>query len=157
MANSPEIPPAPAFSANGYPLAGERIGPAWVAAWCLLHQHATVSTEDLVTAMHEHHGVAPSTARSLLGMAAKAGHICGARYGGQQGKRVLAWRLATEADRARCWLCDSLGGIAPVGSHTWVATSARASSVRPCPVCRSQTSTESADLATADTADAQAG
>jgi hypothetical protein len=149
MGSSPdsEIPQAPAFSADGYPLGGVRIGPAWETAWRLLHEYSRVSTEILLESMQQH-GVTESTARTILGRAAKVGLIAGASWGGRRGLKVLAWQrtgLTKPAARVPCWLCLDLGGIEQVhtasGRTAWLGTApSEDSPVRPCPLCHPQTS-----------------
>jgi hypothetical protein len=159
---TPHTPPAPAFTANGYPFGGERIGPAWVTAWTLLHTKTEIDTETLVNAMLEHK-ITQSTARNLLGMAAKAGHICGVKYGGPFGKKVLSWRLATDADRVKQELPTKEQVISEIIVRGF--TSGRGSatdlvdhliSLGWLTVTPSQASTERADMAT-DHTGTQAG
>lgn len=63
---------APNFRGN-YPNAGERIGPAWQAAWaCLLRNEGQAFQEDLTDTMIEDGGIQEATATNLLRKAVKA-------------------------------------------------------------------------------------
>lgn len=63
---------APNFRGN-YPNAGERIGPAWRAAWaCLLRNEGQAFQEDLTDTMIEDGGIQEATATNLLRKAVKA-------------------------------------------------------------------------------------
>lgn len=62
--------PAPDFN-PGYPSTGERIGPAWRAAWLLLSDERWHSSADLRAVMMPAGPVVAGTAMNLLGQAAR--------------------------------------------------------------------------------------
>lgn len=81
---------APNFTSSGsYPLGGERIGPAWRAAWAaLLAEPHGVSAPTLKAAMCTAADVVDKTAELLLQKARRAG-VLEVHY--VQGHRRVAW------------------------------------------------------------------
>jgi hypothetical protein len=81
---------------SSYPLGGERIGPAWRAAWSvLLAEPRGVPGPTLVVAMCLAADIVDKTASLLLQKARKAG-ILEVRY--VKGRRRVAWyRIAPQA------------------------------------------------------------
>ena len=63
---------APNFNGS-YPLAGERIGPAWRDLWTLLADDQWQCGTDLASAVGSTHNLAEATVKNLLRSAARAG------------------------------------------------------------------------------------
>lgn len=66
--------PARNFHRN-YPLAGERIGPAWLALWSALHPRQWQTGRSLAEPLAPRLGVAEATLSNLLWRAEKSGHV----------------------------------------------------------------------------------
>lgn len=56
-----------------YPLAGERIGPAWREVWAMLSRTAWVDGADLAYSLAPRYGLQPKTVKGLLNQARTAG------------------------------------------------------------------------------------
>lgn len=92
------IDPAPDFRGT-YPSAGERIGPAWQAAWEDLADRQWVKGTDFAWKLAERVGLAPATIRGLLRQAAAASvlevelRFAGKLDGYRRGSKVVraAW------------------------------------------------------------------
>lgn len=82
---------APSISGN-YPLAGEKIGPAWRAAWSQLSQKTWADAASLAGELAAQHGLSQKTLANLLREARKAGLLevryAAARRAGETHKRA---------------------------------------------------------------------
>lgn len=65
---------APDFSSDGFPSSGEKIGPAWQAAWDLLDSERWTVEDDILKELLKH-PIAPGTAMNLLSSARKSGVV----------------------------------------------------------------------------------
>ncbi len=65
---------APDFNADGYPSAGEKIGPAWEAGWAILDSDRWTVEDDLVKEMTKYE-IAPKTALNLIRSARMSGVV----------------------------------------------------------------------------------
>ena len=64
---------APNFGTSNYPGGGEKIGPAWRAAWVQMFDRRWYYVRDLEQIMCGETGIAPVTARNLLRQARTRG------------------------------------------------------------------------------------
>lgn len=63
---------APNFNGN-YPLAGERIGPAWREMWKMLDQITWLNAGDIAAVVAPKHDIKPMTVKNILRQARESG------------------------------------------------------------------------------------
>ena len=75
-------------SNSDYPLGGEKLGPAWIAAWEFMEDFRWKGVRELERVMAEASGVAPKTAYGLLNKARSMGFL-EAKYGLSSNNRAM--------------------------------------------------------------------
>lgn len=83
---------APNFSGT-YPLAGEKIGPAWRDCWAQLQADSWVDGLTLATEVAEAHGLDAKTTAGLLA-AARRGRLLEVRYVLRRSRKRAEYRVA---------------------------------------------------------------
>jgi transposase len=89
-----------------YPLAGTRIGPAWVDLWRGLHEEYWVVGTDLARKVAERHGLKQVTVQGLLQQARKARILAVRQMPGKGGKLTGEYRVIS---KRWCWYSDDPG------------------------------------------------